>query len=206
MFFDFDGVILDSIDVKTKAFEKMFEKYGPEIQKLVVQYHLENGGISRFDKFHYFYEKILGMVIGEEQIQTLSEKFSTLVVQQVIDSDFVDGAYETLKMLQRLAIPAFIVSGTPTAEINLIVREKGIERFFVEVHGSPRKKWEITKEIIRRERYVPTKCLFVGDSMSDYEAAEKAGISFLGIVPQNYTSPFPPGTKISNTVQLECFK
>ena len=35
--FDFDGVILDSVNVKTKAFELLYEEYGPEIQKKVVE-------------------------------------------------------------------------------------------------------------------------------------------------------------------------
>ena len=59
VFFDFDGVILDSVDVKTKAFGKMFEAYGSDVQKEVVQYHLENCGVSRFEKFRYYYENIL---------------------------------------------------------------------------------------------------------------------------------------------------
>ena len=29
VFFDFDGVILDSVDVKTQAFAAMFRAYGP---------------------------------------------------------------------------------------------------------------------------------------------------------------------------------
>ena len=42
VFFDFDGVILDSVNVKTHAFSQMFRKYGPEIEESVVRYHLEN--------------------------------------------------------------------------------------------------------------------------------------------------------------------
>jgi beta-phosphoglucomutase-like phosphatase (HAD superfamily) len=35
IFFDFDGVILDSVHVKTEAFAAMFRKYGPEIERAV---------------------------------------------------------------------------------------------------------------------------------------------------------------------------
>ena len=31
--FDFDGVILDSVNVKTKAFGSMYSKYGSEVEK-----------------------------------------------------------------------------------------------------------------------------------------------------------------------------
>jgi len=33
IFFDFDGVIADSVDIKTKAFAKLFKRYGDEIVK-----------------------------------------------------------------------------------------------------------------------------------------------------------------------------
>ena len=36
VFFDFDGVILDSVDVKTQAFADMFRQYGPEVERAVV--------------------------------------------------------------------------------------------------------------------------------------------------------------------------
>lgn len=56
--FDFDGVIKDSINVKTKAFLKIYEKEGQEIAQQVKKYHLNNGGVTRIKKFQY-YEKIL---------------------------------------------------------------------------------------------------------------------------------------------------
>jgi HAD superfamily hydrolase (TIGR01549 family) len=202
VFFDFDGVILDSVDVKTRAFETMFEAYGPEAQQEVVQYHLSNGGVSRFDKFRYYYENILNIKISEHEVQELSKKFAELVVQGVIDSPFIKGACETLDLIKKRRIPSYVVSGTPHDEINFIVKEKGLSDYFEEVHGSPRKKREITLEIIERRGYNPVKCIFIGDAMSDYEAARKTGMQFLGIVLEGSESPFPKGTKISNAVYV----
>ena len=84
IFFDFDGVILDSINCKTQAFEAMYTKYGQEIANQVKRYHLENGGVSRFEKFRHWHKKHLGIEITNEQLNTLSEEFSNLVVDQVI--------------------------------------------------------------------------------------------------------------------------
>ena len=47
--FDFDGVICESVNVKTIAFKKLFADY-PEHQDRIVEYHLVNGGISRYEK------------------------------------------------------------------------------------------------------------------------------------------------------------
>lgn len=203
VFFDFDGVILDSVDVKTQAFAKMFRQYGPEVEKKVVEYHLNNGGVSRFDKFRYYYEEILNKPVNEEIIERLSEQFSDLVIDGVLASPFMPGAKESLESLKEKEIPCYIVSATPHEEINLIVGKKDLKGYFKEVHGSSRKKWEICQEIINRKNYNPQNCLFAGDAMSDYDAACKNCICFLGIVRDGEISPFPNGTSISCTVILE---
>jgi len=203
VFFDFDGVILDSVDVKTKAFAKMFREYGLEVERKVVEYHLNNGGVSRFDKFRYYYDEILNKPINKETIKRLSEEFSDLVVDGVLASPFMPCAKETLEVLRKNNISAYIVSGTPDNEIKLIVDRKGLNNFFKEVYGSPRKKWEICQEIITKENYNPQNCLFIGDAMSDYEAAQKNSIHFLGITKADEGSPFPDGTAVSSVVTLE---
>lgn len=202
VFFDFDGVILDSVDVKTKAFAKMFRSYGPSIEKSVVEYHLNNGGVSRFDKFRYYYEVLLNKPITEEIIKDLSMKFSELVMEGVMASPFIPGAKESLVFLKEKGVPSYVVSATPDEEINLIVEKKGLKEYFEEIHGSPRKKGEICREIINRKRYNPQNCLFVGDAMSDYDAALKNGICFRGIVGKYKQSPFPDGTPVSSIVYL----
>ena len=203
VFFDFDGVILDSVDVKTKAFAKMFRQYGQEVEKKVVEHHLNNGGVSRFDKFRYYYEEILNKPVNEEIIKTLSAQFSDLVIDGILASPFMPGAKESLERLKKKEIPCYIVSATPYDEINLIVEKKELRGYFKEVHGSPRKKWEICRKIITKENYNPQNCLFIGDAMSDYEAAQKNGIYFLGIVGNGEISPFFDGTSVSSVVALE---
>jgi len=202
VFFDFDGVILNSVDVKTKSFAKMFREYGPEVEKKVVEYHLANGGVSRFDKFRYYYEEILNKPVNEKIIKKLSKQFSNLVVDGVLASPFISGAKESLENLKRKKTSCYVVSATPHEEINLIVEKKELKGYFEEIHGSPRKKWEICQEIIGRENYNPQNCLFIGDAMSDYEAAQKTGVNFLGIIPKSIHSPFPEGTKISSRVEI----
>lgn len=202
VFFDFDGVILDSVDVKTKAFAKMFREYGPEVEKRVVEYHLNNGGVSRFDKFKYYYEEILNKPVNEETIKRLSKQFSNLVVGEILASPFISGAKECLESLKKNKIPCYVVSATPHEEINLIAEKRDLKKYFKEVHGSPRKKWEICREIKNRKDYDPLNCLFVGDAMSDYEAARRNGIRFLGIVKDDKASPFPDDTPVSSVVTV----
>ena len=203
VFFDFDGVVLDSVHVKTGAFAKMFEKYGPEIRNEVIDYHLKNGGVSRMDKFSYFYEHLLKKKLTLERLEDLCREFSRLVVDKVVESDFIPGAFESLQRVREKEIPAYVVSGTPQGEIELIVERKGLAGLFRAVYGSPRKKENVVREIIENCRYDPSHCLFIGDAMSDYHAAAKNGTKFLGIIgPENTKNVFPEGTLISFRVSL----
>ena len=39
--FDFDGVIKESVDIKTKAFAKLYSKFGEKVLNNVLKHHLE---------------------------------------------------------------------------------------------------------------------------------------------------------------------
>ena len=91
--YDFDGVICDSVDVKTKAFAQIYQQYGDEVVKKVINHHLENGGISRFKKFIHYHKEFLNLNLNERQLELLVNKFSDLVKLKVIESDYIKGAY-----------------------------------------------------------------------------------------------------------------
>ena len=202
VFFDFDGVIASSTEVKVKAFADLFAPLGADVQKAVVRYHLANGGMPRHQKLSHCWQVIAGQAADAEQLQRLGDSFAGLVFEGVVAAPLIDGALETLRLLQAVGCPAFIVSGTPHEEINRIVRAKALQQFFLEVHGSPRTKPEILIGILRRYPYQPELCLFIGDALADYRAAQESGMPFLGIVPAGAQSPFADGVPVSSRVSL----
>ena len=153
IFFDCDGVILDSVDIKTKAFEKIFKPYGKENAKKGVEFHLIHGGISRFDKFRYFFKNILQLEVSNQTILELGEQFSNFVLEEVLKSSFIDGALETIQELKKKNVPAYVISGTPNDEIQYIFNKRNLSQFFQEIHGAPRKKNEIISDILARNNY-----------------------------------------------------
>ena len=48
--FDFDGVILDSLQIKTDAYADFYRPFGNNIVNKVINHHTLNGGMSRYDK------------------------------------------------------------------------------------------------------------------------------------------------------------
>ena len=127
--FDFDGVLCECMDVKTEAFAQLFEPYGKEIVKKVVDHHVKYGGISRYKKIEYYYREYLKKEISNDELNKLAQKFSDLVVDKVISSDWVKGAKEFLERYYK-KIDLYVISGTPQEELRLIVKKKRDGKIF----------------------------------------------------------------------------
>lgn len=174
--FDFDGVIAESVDVKTSAFRELFKDH-PEIVGDVEKFHLENGGMSRYDKFRYIYKNMLKEPLSDERFDELCRKFHAMVVDKVVEVPYVKGAIELLDMCKG-RYPMYIVSGTPVEEMIEVVQRRRINDYFVEVYGSPVSKTELINRIIKNGGYDRDKVLFIGDSHNDLIAAEETGVIF----------------------------
>ncbi len=202
IFFDWDGVITDSVNIKTESYCDMFKEFGHDILEKVKRHHLQNGGVSRFEKFKLYYKEYLGTEINQEKINELADRFSNLVKTKVVNAPFIEGALETIKSEYQKGTKLFIVSGTPTDEIQEIAKLKGIEKYFVEICGSPKKKGIWVKELLDKYALSPDKCIFIGDAMADYNAAKENGLEFLGIKIPSSETEFPFGTTIKRKVEL----
>ena len=80
--FDLDGVIIESADIKTRAFELLFADYPDKVGE-IIDYHKRNAGISRYIKFRYFYETILGENLSPKKEAELGERFSQIVLEEI---------------------------------------------------------------------------------------------------------------------------
>ncbi|OGQ25208.1 MAG: hypothetical protein A2138_06125 [Deltaproteobacteria bacterium RBG_16_71_12] len=176
--FDFDGVIVESGDIKTEAFLELFAAY-PEHLPAIKRHHLDNLGVSRFKKFAWIYDELLHLPFDTGEKIRLGDRFSAIVFQKVCETPFVPGAREALDALARAGVHLAIASGTPQDELDRIVDARGLRPFFAEVHGSPTEKATAAASVIRRWSLAPDEVLFVGDGTTDHVAATTAGVRFL---------------------------
>ncbi len=190
--FDFDGVLVESVNVKTEAFARVFEPYGAEAVKTMVDYHLDNGGVSRFDKFRYFYRHVLDKPMTDTDMQQLCDNFSALVVSRVVEAPWVAGAEAFLDRHHR-ALELFVVSATPEKELKAIISRRGMDKYFKTVFGAPKDKAVAVAEICAAGGETAG-TVFVGDALADFEAAKSASLKFIGRVPRsadrNIFAPF----------------
>ena len=187
--FDFDGVLVESVDVKTRAFARMFGDEGEDVVQKVVDYHLTNGGVSRVRKFEYYYEVILKRSLSEEKLRELCNIFSRLVVDEVINSPYVKGAKEFLDIVHS-KINLYVASGTPEEELIEIVRYRKMGKYFNGVFGSPMQKGDIARMILNQNGYNTDEVVFIGDSITDLKGAQDSGVRFIGRVADTEDTSF----------------
>ena len=175
--FDCDGVVLNSNKVKTQAFYEATKYYGHEPAQALVDYHVANGGISRYLKFEYFLKEILQTDIEESELQYLLNYFANAVKQGLMKCQVAAGLDE-LKEKTRHA-NWLIVSGGDQAELREVFKARGmLDLFNGGIFGSPDDK----DKILAREKLsknIDENALFLGDSKYDFLAASKAGLDFV---------------------------
>ncbi len=178
LIFDFDGVIVESVKLKSNAFASIYKPYGLKIMKKVVKHHEENGGMSRFEKFKYYHENYLNIEITNSEIKKLANQFSQIVIKEVISCPYVPGVLSFIKSCYG-KYKIFISTGTPTEEIKIILKERNINKYFLEVFGSPSSKSSHVKKIKEKYTLESNEIIFFGDSNSDSFAAITHDIPFV---------------------------
>jgi phosphoglycolate phosphatase-like HAD superfamily hydrolase len=180
IFWDFDGVIMDSMSVRDKGFEIVLKNYPQEQVALLMAYHRDNGGLSRYHKFRYFFEEIRGEIISDLDIKILADEFSIVMLGNLLDEsllikdsfDFIKKNYSKFNM--------HIVSGSDEVELRHICETLGLANYFISIHGSPTPKVELVKRIMSQKQYKKEESCLIGDSFNDLEAAEYNSILFIG--------------------------
>ena len=180
-FFDFDGVIVDSVNIKTDAFAELYKPFGEEVISKVVSHHVSHGGMNRFEKFRYYHENFLNKKISESEVIELAQNFSALVVSKVLNAPFINGILEFLKLLKKENKEIFVISATPEDEIKRIIEKRRFDRYFDDIKGSPASKKENLKCLVENHRLDPSECLYFGDSEQDLDAASSLKITFIPI-------------------------
>jgi len=175
--FDCDGVVLNSNKIKTLAFYEATKHFGREPAQALVDYHVANGGISRYAKFEYFITQILLQPFDEVLNQDLLGRFATAVKQGLMNCEVAEGL-EQLKAQTQNA-NWLIVSGGDQQELRDVFAARDLAKYFEGgIFGSPDTKDTILARELENGT-VTRPALFLGDSKYDYQAAKTAELDFI---------------------------
>lgn len=179
LIFDCDGVILNSNRVKTQAFFEASKKYGNKPAQALVDYHIENGGISRFKKFEYFFTNILKRTFTEFELNSVLTDYAEIVKNALLECEVAQG----LKQLRQLTHSSkwLVASGGAQAELREVFQKRNIDCYFDGgIFGSPTAKDDIVQEQLANNN-IEAPVLFLGDSRYDHVVADKFNFDFVFI-------------------------
>lgn len=174
---DFDGVIVESNDIKNNAFSEMFNGY-PQYEQ-IMSYHRSHNHVCRQDKFRHILGTLLKQNFTEADITEMADRFSGLTRRQIIDCPAVEGAEDFLTHFSK-QFPLYVASATPADELKAIVEARGLARHFKTLYGAPMDKAAMFQDILQNERISPKELLFIGDSKEDHDVAARLGLGFIG--------------------------
>ncbi len=200
---DFDGVILESTEIKKQAFGDLYMQYGKCVAKEVMEYHENNEGISRYKKIRYFHQKHLQKRLNEQELSIWANQYKKLVLHKVLKSSYVLGAENFIKKNFNY-YELYIATGTPEGEIKYITHKLGIDKYFVSIYGSPKDKSSIVADIINSCGHNKQEIVMVGDSDEDYNASKENSIEFIGRIKSGGSVGFKKhSTTILDLTELE---
>ena len=184
--FDFDGVLVDSNNMKKEAFFELFSG-NKRVQAVA------NGVLNAFwQKTRYEALREIFHKLGEgtsrtaQLVATYNERYNDIVIDKIKSMGLIGDVYQTLDALSgKYAL--YINSATPTDALLRTVNALGIENFFKGIYGVSgfasildTKKLNLEK-IMKGEEVNGNEILFVGDGEADLAAAKAYGCEFIGI-------------------------
>ena len=178
--FDFDGVIVDSEDIRVMGFKEIFKNEKQANIDKLIEYHLQNGGISRYEKFKWYYKHILKEPIENDTIDRLGERFKRLMLNNMSNKKIlINETLDFIKYISRI-IPIHVVSGSDQAELREICRMLNIDEYFTSITGSPKKKSILIKNLLKKYAYDSSKVIYIGDSLIDLKSSKSNKLTFIG--------------------------
>jgi len=175
--FDCDGVILQSNELKSAAFAGALAGEPEDLVAQFVAYHKENGGVSRYVKFEYYFKNIKGEKNIQDKVDKALTDYADIVFDQLKKVDYVPGVIPVIEYFYKRNIPCYVVSGGDQKELRKVFSFRGIGHLFVDILGSPVTKNEHVASLVQSNA-VAYPSIFFGDSRSDMIAATENGSDF----------------------------
>ena len=177
IFLDVDGVLIDSVDVKGEVFVEIFADF-PNSTKQVLAFHRSHGGLTREIKIRQLLALLGKESPTEHEVSDRVTEFAALVIERIIQAPEIPGTHKFLQAWSKRC-PLYAVSATPDEELQQIMAARGLLPFFRKVRGWPPEKSVLMSQQIASGGFEASRCILVGDSDEDHQAARRAAVRFL---------------------------
>ena len=182
VFFDFDGTLVQSAGAKYEVFFAIFPATAGH-RATVAQVLERDPDGSRYAVIPRMIEGIrargLDLPPGHSAEDRIAA-YAAAAFELVARSPEMPGASRLLQALGG-RVHRVIMSVTPQAALDELIRRRGWQGLVEEAYGYPAAKPEIIARVLRRLGKAPGSAAVVGDGVSDADAALLNGCPFFGI-------------------------
>ncbi len=188
IFWDFDGVILNSDKVRTDGFRFIFSSFTQSQIDEIIEYHHYNGGLSRYEKVDYFFDVVVKTKVSLERKTQLIQDYGKFCFKKLCDKNLL--ITDSLKFISKNFnnFNFHIVSASDQLELKKISKVLSIEKYFRSIIGSPISKIKNVEKLLSTYQYEKEECCLIGDSKNDKIAADYNKIDFFGYNNQSLES------------------
>ncbi len=171
--FDLDGTLLDSFPHHYAAYEDMFANFGIEITKELF--------LSSYSPNWYRTYEAFGL--AEEYWEAANEIWLRAASGRT--AELFPGVDELLKTLEKTHVLGIVTSGSKSRVTQDLERLGIANRFGTVVTGDDIREPKPAPEGLLRAlddlALSPAEAVYVGDAQADFEMANAAGVSFVGV-------------------------
>ncbi|MHB8075497.1 HAD family hydrolase [Desulfosporosinus fructosivorans] len=169
--FDYDGVIVDSLDVFTSRFTQACRENGFK------EVNVAKDVLSLFDG--NVYESMMRRGLAETTIDNILERYEVLQGEQLAELQLFNGIREALIRISEKHQVYVITSNLSSATIR-ILNQNGID-CFKDVIGAEKEKSKIKKIHNTMAIHPGIPAYYVGDTKGDMIEGKKAGTQTIGV-------------------------
>jgi phosphoglycolate phosphatase-like HAD superfamily hydrolase len=181
--FDWDGTLIDSLELKVHNAGVLFEQ-ALHIPRIGVEAaYRQHSGIPRRQLFDAICRDSGLPALEDEKYEQLSERFSAANCAALCDPQtpglVPPGTWQALERLRYQGVSLYVSSSAEAAEIRAIAAGLGLEKFFKEILGSTpgfAKGRQHVDYVLRKEAAAREQVLFVGDDPADIRIGKQAGV------------------------------
>ncbi len=185
LFFDFDGVILDSHPIREAGFQFIFDEFPSENVDALIEYHKDNGGLSRYHKIDYFYDAIAKTDASSDIRKKKATQFSDFMRSNLTDKKFLIDDVVAFINNNHTRYDMHVISGSDQDELRFLCASLGLDHYFHSILGSPTSKDILIGQALKENNYSTEEVVYIGDAKNDYDASSLNKVAFLGYNNEN---------------------
>ena len=168
VFFDFNGTILDDVDLCLNLLNEMLNmKSLPTVNKKKYREIFTFPIISYYQKAGFTFE--------DYTFEELASYFIEKYQPSSLKCKLYPGLIELLNYLKTNKVRLVVLSASKLSNLKEQINHFGLESYFDCILGIDdiyaKSKFEIAKKYFIKNMIDPKKCLFIGDTIHDYEVA-----------------------------------